>query len=393
MAPGAPTAARMKTSLCLTIFSLCVASGHADDRIMVEGAMVNGAPVRMAFDTGADEIYFFSSAPERLHLKVSPVRNIWGQNLGPATEKCAVQFWGFSQKQRVRVLAAAPFASCDCDALDGLVGWQAVSGKVLVFDTASNTVHFVREVPKEASQWTKLPLRFWDLTLVLKVPDHARTGFIVIDTGSESGLGLPPQSWREWRAAHASQPVTLHAFFMPATEGIMVREQAWASDFKLGSLSLTDIVVEEADPVSVRSASRKHTATLGLAALKRLDLIVDGRNDVAYLRPKTTPPPPCVHNRAGAVFVPPDKESDALTARVVDGGPAYEAGIRDGDVLLKIEEHDVTNWRTATNKPSAFWKQPAGTQLALTLQRSNQTFRTTIMLRDILLPTTAITGP
>src|SRR5260221_4327578 len=175
-----PIAARMKTSLSLIIFSLCVASGHADDRIMVEGARVNGAPVRMAFDTGADEIYFFSSAPERLHLKVSPVRNIWGQNLGPATEKCAVQFWGFSQKQRVRVLAAAPFASCDCDALDGLVGWQAVSGKVLVFDTASNTVHFVREVPKEASQWTKLPLRFWDLTLVLKVPDHARTGVIVI---------------------------------------------------------------------------------------------------------------------------------------------------------------------------------------------------------------------
>src|SRR5947209_6957042 len=94
-----PTAARLPTTLSLIIIWLCVASGHAEDRIMVEGARVNGAAVRMAFDTGADEIYFFSSAPERLHLKVSPVRNIWGQNLGPATGKCTVQFWGFSQKQ------------------------------------------------------------------------------------------------------------------------------------------------------------------------------------------------------------------------------------------------------------------------------------------------------
>lgn len=38
---------------------------------MVEGAKVNGLPARLAFDTGADGIYLFSSAPERLKLKVS----------------------------------------------------------------------------------------------------------------------------------------------------------------------------------------------------------------------------------------------------------------------------------------------------------------------------------
>ncbi len=250
-----------------------------------------------------------------------------------------------------------------------------------------NTVQFVSEVPKETAQWTKLKLRIWDDILALKVSDAGRAGIIVLDTGSPSGVGLSARRWREWRESQKSQPVTLDAFYTPGA-GLVVREQAWASDFTLGPLALTDLVLEEADPVSVRQVSKRHVATLGLAALKRLDLIVDGRNAVAYLRPKTTSSPEYKHNRSGAVFAPPDEKSDTLIARVVDGGPAYEAGIRNGDILLKIGEKDVTHWPTSSDSLSVFWQKPAGTELALTLRRSNETFKTTVTLRDILAPKT-----
>ena len=375
----------MKTTLILIVSWLWMLSGHAeDDRIIVEGAKVNGTPGRLFFDTGADRLVLFSAAVERLGLKVSPVRNLWRQTLYTATEKCTVEFWGFSRRERVAVVSLPAYVH---ETGDGVVGWSAVADKVVVFDPLKNTVQFVSEVPKETAQWTKLKLRIWDDILALKVSDAGRAGIIVLDTGSPSGVGLSARRWREWRESHKSQPVTLDAFYTPGA-GLVVREQAWASDFTLGPLALTDLVLEEADPVSVRQVSKRHVATLGLAALKRLDLIVDGRNAVAYLRPKTTSSPEYKHNRSGAVFVPSDEKSDTLIARVVDGGPAYEAGIRNGDILLRIGEKDVTHWRTSSNSLSVFWQKPAGTELALTLRRSNETFKTTVTLRDILAPKT-----
>jgi C-terminal processing protease CtpA/Prc len=48
----------------------------------------------------------------------------------------------------------------------------------------------------------------------------------------------------------------------------------------------------------------------------------------------------------GAVFTPPGLQGDDLVARVVDGSPAHEAGIRNADVLLRVGELDATKWRT-----------------------------------------------
>jgi hypothetical protein len=375
----------MRTSLILILSWLCLARVNAEeDRIVVEGAKINGAAVRLFLDTGADRMVLFSSSAERLGLKVSPVRGLWRQRLYTATEKCTVDFWGFSQKERIPVIFIPAYLHATGD---GVVGWGDVSDKVLVFNTLSNTVKLVRKVPEETAQWVKLKLGIWYDILALKAPDHGKTGIIVVDTGSASGVGLPARRWREWKGAHAGQPVTLAAFYMPSA-GLIVREQAWAMDFTLGTVALTDVVVEEADPVSSSRISRRHLATLGLAALRRVDLVVDGRNDVAYLRPKTTPPPEYRHNRAGAVFVPTNEQSDVLHARVMDGSPAYEAGVREGDILLSIGDEDAANWRSFSNTFGAFWDQKAGTQVGLTLQRGNETLKTTVTLRDILPPKT-----
>jgi predicted metalloprotease with PDZ domain len=70
------------------------------------------------------------------------------------------------------------------------------------------------------------------------------------------------------------------------------------------------------------------------------------KKGLAYVRAKKTVATPPDHNRLGAVFVPIESQSDDLIAHVIAGGPAYDAGVRDGDVLLKIDKLDVTRWRT-----------------------------------------------
>ena len=83
---------------------------------------------------------------------------------------------------------------------------------------------------------------------------------------------------------------------------------------------------------------------------------MDGKTGVAYVQPHPGPRAPYQHNRLGAIFAPGDA-SDDLVAFVLDGSPAYEAGIRNGDVLLKIGDLDATKWQTdpAVLPLSRFW--------------------------------------
>ena len=132
-----------------------------------------------------------------------------------------------------------------------------------------------------------------------------------------------------------------------------------------------------------------HLATLGLYALRRLDLVVDGKNGVAYVHPRSDPAPAYPHNRLGAVFVPRDLQRDGPHfAHVVPGSPAFLAGIRDNDVLLKIDDLDITKWRTDPRvlPLSRFWERPAGTILNLTLKREEREFEVIVLLKDILGP-------
>jgi C-terminal processing protease CtpA/Prc len=110
------------------------------------------------------------------------------------------------------------------------------------------------------------------------------------------------------------------------------------------------------------------------------------------LQARKSPPPPYLHNRAGVVFVPEDFEkSEYLTARVLKGTPAWEANVRDGDVLLKIDDLDATRWRTdpAVKPNGCLSDPPAGTKVRLTLKRGDKEFQTEIVLRDLIGPDVA----
>lgn len=156
-------------------------------------------------------------------------------------------------------------------------------------------------------------------------------------------------------------------------ESMLVKQEMWASEISIGSLILKDVPVREEDTKESLAWKSDRAATLGLFALLRLDLVVDGVNRVVYARPREEPAPAYPHNRLGAVFVPRDMESDPLLAHVAPGSPAYLAGIRDNDVLLKIDDLDVTRWRTDPQVMplSRFWERSAGTALKLALKRGN----------------------
>ncbi len=281
-----------------------------------------------------------------------------------------------------RVVDDPSYISLD---FDGLVGWWGMRGNTMNIDAASHKIIFLEKVPEGVAQWSRFGIMTNSDTLKLEFSLGGTTnGILYVDTGADMGIALSHQMWQTWKAAHPHQPMTLNSYYTLA-EGLVATEEAWADRFRFGSLELTDVPITEEMEIA-QPTNGYFQGTLGMAALKRLDCIIDGEHGLAYLRPKNARPSAYYHNRLGAMFLPGARQGDKLVARVMAGSPAEEAGVRDGDVLLYVDGLKVTGWDPGALRP--FWL-PAGTKVKLTLQRDQKIFETTATLRDILHPQNA----
>lgn len=374
--------------IVLSLSVLCLSLGRAEDRIWVDGK-INNQPVRLIFDTGAGGPVLWKQSAGRLGLKftlptdrtpTSPSSVVVGQ-----TEFCEFNLSGSIHKMWFAVYDLPDFIYAR-DKGDGVLGWGALENDIYLIDASANKVTALAVLPEKVKAWKKFRIQANEGVLLFEIPVKGSTNTVLIDTGKSAGISLAPKTWRAWKKQHKTKQVALRAGYMPAS-GVYVSEEGWADKISFGSLIVKDVPVAEANASEVDFPSCQ--ASFGMAALRRLELVIDGAKGIAYVNPRSQPATPYEHNRLGAVFVPNDwQKDDDLIARVVPGGPAQKAGIRNGDVLLKVGSQDITKWRTATNisRPSQFWSQPHGTMHRLTLRRGQQTNEVTVKLENILGP-------
>jgi hypothetical protein len=385
----------LKISLAIIFVLLRVSAGKAEDERIFVDFKINNKPVRFSFDSGTGiPFLLYSTTSQRLGLKAGqpPANNQIeaGQTAIRWTELCDFELGSTNAKTSFAVVDIPAYLSSKWPE-DGTMGWDAISNNIFSLDCDSHRINLLTNVPVDSAGWIKLCVLTNNDDLALELSESKNEKLaLALDTGSSYGVKLNPKRWHDWKSQNTDQPITLEAYYTP-NPGMVVSEESWADQISLGPLTLTDTPVMEANSSDLAlhtSPQTRFEATLGFAALKRLDVIIDGKHGIAYLRPKSTPPLPYEHNRTGAVFVPRENQNTDLVAHVVNGSPAYEAGIRNGDVLLKIGELDVTKWRTDPNvlPLSRFWNSPVGTKLELTLRRNETLFNASIILRNILPP-------
>jgi hypothetical protein len=351
-------------------------------------AKVNGQPVRLLFDTECEETILHRTAADRLKLKViAPSTNVVprpGFILVGRTEECQLSIAGLRSMITPRVEFLPKTTSYLTG--DGALGWGSIRHAIWEIQFNERRAFTLADLPEDIARWTKYKL-VQDATVLafMAGANGARTDIVIIDTGADSGVELGEDRWKKWRRDHAENPATVEGSWMPAL-GWVVSELCWADELTIGSFSVNNVPVVKS-PVHETGVLKDYQARIGAFALTRYDVIVDGEDGSIYFRPVQAAQSGYRYSRAGAIFVPGGNNGDDLIARVIKPSPAYEGGIRDGDILLKIDDLDMTKWRTdkqAYRSIGAWSARPPGTKIRLTIQREGKTFETTVELKDIL---------
>ena len=368
----------------LTLCLCCIAPVKAANRILIE-AKVNGQSVRLAFDTGAETSVLFRRTVKRLKLKVTepppsakagPGKILFGKTEEFRFElghiKTTTTFGVFDLPQHV-----AP-------GMDGLLAWADVREAIWRFDAETKKVSTLKALPENMDLWTGWKIREDSPLLEIRLPsDSGKDETIFIDTGAPFGVQLSPKRWKQWRDQHADQPASVQAFYTPSI-GTRVCEELWADSLSIGKFSLGNVPVMEC-PRAQALMFTNLQASLGLFALTRFDMIIDGENASIYTRSIPKPTARYQYNRLGVVFLPANMKSDHLIAHVAEKSPGQAAGIRNGDVLLRVGDLDATKWRTDPRvRPlDRFWSQRAGAKVHLTIGRDNQTIQVEVTLKEL----------
>jgi hypothetical protein len=376
----------MRVLLCFALSLCCTTTTIAAERIRIE-AKINGIKICFAFDTGTPRTMLFGRTARRLNLKVTEqppnAETKHGYVRPGLSEECRVELGNDTNKVRFSVLELPKYMDTE---IDGLLSWPTIRNTILRINADSKTkkISPLESLPKDIGLWTKWNIRKDSGYLEVKLPlPSGKDGTILIDTGSPFGVALSPQRWKQWLEKHKDQPASVEASYQPGV-GVRATDLFWASRLTIGDFSLKDVPVAKAPP-HYTSVFANYQATVGLFALTRLDIIVDGKNSSLYTRPHSKPISKYQYNRLGAVFVPANKKSEHLVAHVAKKSPADRAGVRNGDVLMRVGDLDVTKWRTDPKvlPLSRFWDQPAGNKLKLSLMRDGKLLKIIVELEEI----------
>jgi hypothetical protein len=157
-----------------------------------------------------------------------------------------------------------------------------------------------------------------------------------------------------------------------------------ADRFQIGKRLIPGVDVIGVDDPTTRRL--RLGAWLGLGALSRFHLVIDGPANRIFVKPRSGRRVfPLQYNRLGAYFLPSSVDPSTLVAHVAEGSPAHRAGILFGDQLISVNGEKASNLVASEGiaKFSARWRALAGTKYKLKLKRNSRELEVEVELEEI----------
>jgi len=343
--------------------------GFASGDRLILNAKINGESIRLAFDTGTPTPFtILSPTAQKLSLKTEQRKE--GKY---AFFTLYIEGYEIVNAQAL-IIDSLPFPD-----IDGLVGWPALWGSIWRVQWENMSLSLMSSIPTEILSWQSLKLDTQIPIAAVWIFENSN-GLLYLDTGHSGGIALTEFHWNKWIKENSHLPRTLKSGYLPAAGGIFSTELTWAKSFKLGFLEIPCVIMEK----NVFRWERLE-AVLGIEALKHFNIVFDLISGKVYLKERPYSLRNFRYNRLGATFLPSSLESDSLVGHVLKNTPAYQAGLRSGDILMKVDNIDMTKWRSDPEIwKKEFWEAKPGTKYIIQVERNGKKLLFPVTLGEIL---------
>jgi hypothetical protein len=188
---------------------------------------------------------------------------------------------------------------------------------------------------------------------------------LTLDTGLDADLDLPSAQFD--RILALTHGKTIFGRMATAAGDMRIREMR-LPDFKLVDLQYTGLLLTE---------NRSFFCIAGMGFLARHLVTFDFLNDTLYLKPSQGFRRQSEAGMSGLHLLA--KGEDILVASVDTDSPAFSAGMRDGDLLISVNDKHVS--RDDLDELWSLLKSRDGLKITVAYRQANQTKTATFTLR------------
>jgi len=351
----------MRAALGLLLsFVLLTGCRHIQQERFPADVRINDKPLHFIYDTGAGITLVHAASAKRLGLKVSdppssPKPSPGKVNIGH-TELC--RFTAAHETYTLKLpTLRAPWPWGGLLDFDGVIGWPDLADDFFAIDAANDAIKGVDQLPHPTNGWTKLPLCRDTDVLALEIPRaDGKTGVLEVDTGNAEGLSLSPARWKEWRANHPHAHGGWQFNFMFGSGAALGRHYV-ARDLAIGPLAWERVTIRRArrTEINIAASNEVFEASMGIAALRQFNLVIDRTNHMAYVRHDPAwDPSRGVHRRSASRNAPASSNSTVrlnfqaheyadLAQAALESGK-FEDAVTNITHLLKLEPDNAGAW-------------------------------------------------
>jgi predicted aspartyl protease len=345
-------------------------------------AEVNGKPVTLLLDTGADQNVLTAAAATRLGLPLStgtvPGQGAGGE-FGPVSWVHIQHFALGEARLRDQLAFVVPLPR-EFTA-DGVLGTPFFNAFIVTIDyqrknlTLRSKRHFV---PPAGA--VSIPVTLDRGKLVVTATAAGMTGDYVIDTGAANALTIFTPAVARAGLRDTLRPAIRTVTGISAggrTLGDLVR----VPEIVIGPYRFTHVVSELSLAQAGNFASARYIGNLGGELWRRFTVTLDYAAGDMYLEPNDSFVQPFVPPRSGVVALFAGDE--LRVADVMPNSPGADAGIAVGDAVVTVD--GVAALQLSPYTLREIFHQTPGSRVRLRLRDSLQNERdATLVLRDLL---------
>jgi Periplasmic protease len=348
--------------------------------IFVDGTL-NGKPARFVLDSGAGANIFTPDAAKRFGLKSLAAAQARGATTVDAfqTRIDRLSVGGaVLENEQGYVVPLPPQLACD-----GLLGFGLLRHFAVTIDYEKKRLILVRGKPALDAGTTAADLGFDNNIPTVEAEVDGEKGRFRLDTGAGDALTLfkPFVDQKKLRDRYSPRVETVTG---RGVGGLLKGDLVRVGSFKIGGAEIKGVITELSRQESGAFHDDHEVGNIGSGILHRFTVTFDYPNKRLYLRPNAHFSAPFSQSRAG-IAVDMREDGTYYVAHVVPGGPAAEAGIQTGDLVLAIDGTPIKQMTSSAIR--AVFRQTGDRSVRVEVQDASGAApaRTvTVKLRDLL---------